>query len=199
MTLWAYRQDNTIPGCGDTDCCWEWEDIEWVFRELPKPLTEAKFIEQFGGGPVLEMRIATDSEMDAYGQGVNDGWDQSERHHQENMEAIIQEKLEHLRKTMLDPKTLTPEELYRLQSETWAQGVAYERNRINSWLNRIRTWYPAKSEMFHDGMLTERIRIIKLIEDTYNRPEYEEHGSFIFSQDVVDLIQEAKEMSDEQD
>lgn len=31
---------------------------------------------------------------------------------------------------MLDPKTLTPEQLYKLQSETWAQGAEYERERI---------------------------------------------------------------------
>lgn len=31
---------------------------------------------------------------------------------------------------MLDPKTLTPESLYRLQSETWVQGAEYERKRI---------------------------------------------------------------------
>ena len=31
---------------------------------------------------------------------------------------------------LLDPATLTPESLYRLQSETWAQGAEYERERI---------------------------------------------------------------------
>ena len=31
---------------------------------------------------------------------------------------------------MLDPKTLTPEQLYSLQSETWTQGADYERERI---------------------------------------------------------------------
>lgn len=31
---------------------------------------------------------------------------------------------------MLDPKTLTPEQLYSLQSETWAQGADYELKRI---------------------------------------------------------------------
>ena len=30
----------------------------------------------------------------------------------------------------LDPKSLTPQELYKLQSETWAQGAEYERERI---------------------------------------------------------------------
>jgi hypothetical protein len=31
---------------------------------------------------------------------------------------------------MIDPKTLTTESLYKLQSETWAQGADYERERI---------------------------------------------------------------------
>ena len=31
---------------------------------------------------------------------------------------------------MLDPKTLTPESLYKLQSETWSQGAEFERERI---------------------------------------------------------------------
>jgi hypothetical protein len=30
----------------------------------------------------------------------------------------------------LDPKSLTPQQLYKLQSETWAQGADYERERI---------------------------------------------------------------------
>lgn len=31
---------------------------------------------------------------------------------------------------MIDPKTLTPESLYILQSETWAQGAEAEQRRI---------------------------------------------------------------------
>jgi hypothetical protein len=31
---------------------------------------------------------------------------------------------------VIDPKTLTPESLYRLQSETWTQGADFERERI---------------------------------------------------------------------
>jgi hypothetical protein len=38
----------------------------------------------------------------------------------------------------LDPKTLTPQGLYRLQSDTWAQGADQERERIIKLLeNRI--------------------------------------------------------------
>jgi hypothetical protein len=31
---------------------------------------------------------------------------------------------------VIDPQTLTPESLYRLQSETWSQGADYEKERI---------------------------------------------------------------------
>jgi hypothetical protein len=31
---------------------------------------------------------------------------------------------------MIDPKTLTPKSLYKLQSETWSQGAEFERERI---------------------------------------------------------------------
>lgn len=30
----------------------------------------------------------------------------------------------------LDPRSLTPQQLYKLQSETWSQGAEYERERI---------------------------------------------------------------------
>lgn len=43
---------------------------------------------------------------------------------------------------MLDPKTLTPESLYRLQSETWAQGAQFEQERImrvaRDWISEMR-------------------------------------------------------------
>lgn len=31
---------------------------------------------------------------------------------------------------MIDPQSLTPESLYKLQSETWTQGADFERKRI---------------------------------------------------------------------
>lgn len=37
---------------------------------------------------------------------------------------------------LLDPKTLTPESLYKLQSDTWAQGAQYELDRIIKLLSK---------------------------------------------------------------
>lgn len=44
----------------------------------------------------------------------------------------------------LDPKSLTPQELYKLQSETWAQGVDYENERIVSLLESKLCWCVGK-------------------------------------------------------
>lgn len=40
----------------------------------------------------------------------------------------------------LDPKSLTPQELYKLQSDTWAQGVDYENERIIALLETKICW-----------------------------------------------------------
>jgi hypothetical protein len=90
---------------------------------------------------------------------------------------------------MLDPKTLTPESLYELQSKTWAQGAEYERDLWISRLDRIRTWNPTSSADFHEGALHERMRIINLIKDTYTDHDLEETGSFVYSEDIVELIE----------
>lgn len=55
---------------------------------------------------------------------------------------------------MLDPQKLTPEGLYALQSDTWAEGVAWERKRIESEWQIERFECQCESPMDH---LLERI------------------------------------------
>jgi hypothetical protein len=43
------------------------------------------------------------------------------------------------------------------------------------------------------GLRYERERIIKLIEETYADPDFEELGSFVFSQDIIELIQKGQQ------
>ena len=43
-------------------------------------------------------------------------------------------------------------------------------------------------EAYKDARQSERERIIKLIRDTCAKPEIDEDGSFIYSEDIVDLI-----------
>lgn len=64
---------------------------------------------------------------------------------------------------MIDPKTLTPESFYELQSETYAKG-------------------------YLAGAYDERLRIIDLITATYLDDEYE-FGIQVWTQDIVDLIE----------
>lgn len=66
----------------------------------------------------------------------------------------------------LDPKSLTPQELYTLQSDTWADGVEHERERIikllegfdDSCLWRQVEWSPDAYEGFNMQELIELIK-----------------------------------------
>lgn len=62
---------------------------------------------------------------------------------------------------MLDPKTLTPEQLYRLQSDTWAQGADYERERIINLLE----------ESFDDTALWRQIEWSPDVYEGFNKDE----------------------------
>lgn len=75
MRLWAYKLDNTVPGCGEPDCCGDFgEEIEWFFYYSQKALTAEEFLAEHGGGTVLEIREATDLEFDAYCSGETEGY-----------------------------------------------------------------------------------------------------------------------------
>jgi hypothetical protein len=47
-------------------------------------------------------------------------------------------------------------------------------------------WY----EGIKEGEKRERERILKLIKDTYVYPDKEEFGSFVWTEDIIELIQE---------
>lgn len=54
---------------------------------------------------------------------------------------------------MLDPKTLTPEQLYKLQSETWSQGADYKEKQIVALLrSRVSKHHPVL-EMHIDDLI----------------------------------------------
>ena len=61
---------------------------------------------------------------------------------------------------MLDPAKLTPEQLYRLQSDTWAQGAKYEQDRIIEILH-VETGHNGKTH--YEGMTCRICDIIVLI------------------------------------
>ena len=65
---------------------------------------------------------------------------------------------------MLDPKTLTPEQLYKLQSETWAQGAEYERERITELLENFddsNLWRQTGPDTYEGFDVAEIIELIK--------------------------------------
>jgi hypothetical protein len=85
MTLYYIKQDNTIWGCGEPDCCGEYrEEIQESFVDCTcenvDPDTMADHLHGCnGGGPVLEWREATPLEIlsfsDGKAEGVGEGFD----------------------------------------------------------------------------------------------------------------------------
>jgi hypothetical protein len=83
MTIYYVKQDNTIWGCGDPECCGEWyEEIDETFVDCTcehiEPRSEANMTEHLqsciGGGPVLKWRKAKRLEIQAFEDGKSDGF-----------------------------------------------------------------------------------------------------------------------------
>jgi hypothetical protein len=83
MTIYYVKQDNTIWGCGDPECCGEWyEEIDETFVDCTcehiEPRSEANMTEHLqsciGGGPVLEWRKADNLEIQAFESGRGEGF-----------------------------------------------------------------------------------------------------------------------------
>lgn len=77
MTIYYLKQDDTIPGCGDPECCGEYyEEISESFIDCTCEVeVDADHLHGCnGGGPVLEWRKATDVGKIAYDSGVNDAY-----------------------------------------------------------------------------------------------------------------------------
>ena len=91
MTIYYVKQDNTIWGCGDPECCGEYyEEIDEIFHDCDcqdlKIEDDSDMAEHLqgcmGGGPVLKWRKAKERELVAFyaGQedGFNEGWSAGE-------------------------------------------------------------------------------------------------------------------------
>lgn len=77
MTVYYLKQDDTIWGCGDPECCGEYyEEIGEYFLECTCEVeVDADHLHSCnGGGPVLEWREATDLEELAYRNGNQEGY-----------------------------------------------------------------------------------------------------------------------------
>lgn len=49
-----------------------------------------------------------------------------------------------------------------------------------------------RTTAFYQGVEAERKRIIELIRKTYVDTDFEEYGSFVYSEDVIELIEKSK-------
>ena len=82
MTLYYIKQDNTVWGCGDPECCGEYyEEIDESFVECTceqvepdvKPDMAGHLQSCAGGGPILKWREAKPLERLAFMRGKDDG------------------------------------------------------------------------------------------------------------------------------
>lgn len=78
MTIYYIEQDDTIPGCGDPECCGEYyENITQSFVKcecIPESEMTADHLHGCnGGGPVLKWRKAKRKEIQAFGDGYSEG------------------------------------------------------------------------------------------------------------------------------
>lgn len=80
MTIYYVKQDDTIPGCGDPDCCGEYyEEINESFVNCQCDIKEESMSADHlhgcnGGGPVLKWRKANKKEVQAYSDGITEGY-----------------------------------------------------------------------------------------------------------------------------
>lgn len=77
MTVYYLKQDDTIWGCGDPECCGEYyEEIGEYFLDCTCEVeVDADHLHSCnGGGPVLEWRKATELETIAYQNGNQEGY-----------------------------------------------------------------------------------------------------------------------------
>ena len=78
-SIYYVKQDNTIWGCGDPECCGEYyEEIDEDFVKCDHDIPESEMTGDHlhfcnGGGPVLKWRKAKDREYIAWRRGYDYG------------------------------------------------------------------------------------------------------------------------------
>ena len=79
MTIYYLKQDDTIWGCGDPECCGEYyeEIVESFVKCTCDVEVDADHLHSCnGGGPVLKWRKAKRKETQAFNDGYTDGYSQ---------------------------------------------------------------------------------------------------------------------------
>lgn len=108
MTLYYIKQDDTISGCGDPECCGEYyESVEESFLKCEHENVSAEHLHSCnGGGPVLEWREATPLEVLAYKSGGIDS-------HVEGWELGIEQEQNRILELLDSNKLTTASEIVR--------------------------------------------------------------------------------------
>ena len=79
MTIYYVKQDNTVWGCGDPECCGEYyEEIDDIFHECDCKDIKSETVDHLqacmGGGPIIKWRKATPKEIQAFTDGKDSGY-----------------------------------------------------------------------------------------------------------------------------
>ena len=107
MTIYYVKQDNTVWGCGDAECCGEYyEEIDKTFVDCEHEIPEAQMTGDHlqgcvGGGPVLKWRKAKKLEVYAFNSGKDEGFQEGSDWGIEWQKERIIKQLEETKATFL--------------------------------------------------------------------------------------------------
>ncbi len=85
---------------------------------------------------------------------------------------------------MSEPHTADLGTRYRYREE----GRKFEIERREAWLNRVRTWYPEKANIWMEGYETAETRIIKLLERLWEKTQGTDLPAVVVLPDAIALI-----------
>jgi len=71
--------------------------------------------------------------------------------------------------------------------------IAETKRKPRIWFHKHKENSPQRLKDYNSGVMAERGRIVDLIRAEYSDPEFNELGSFEFTEDIIDLIMEADE------
>jgi hypothetical protein len=89
---------------------------------------------------------------------------------------------------------MTKQEDYRkLAKDLEYLYIAENKREHRIWFHKHKENPPQRLEDYTAGVMAERERIVDLIRAEYSNPEFNELGSFEFTDDIIDLIKESDE------
>jgi hypothetical protein len=71
--------------------------------------------------------------------------------------------------------------------------IAENKRKHRIWFHKHKESSPQRVKDYNAGVMAERERIVDLIRAEYSDSEFDELGSFEFTEDIIDLIEEQDE------